>query len=228
MRRALLAAWLALAGCASAPSADPSSGVLWGYVRLIPKSGTEQLASGSYGDRRVSGAERTDYSQVGFAVAYVETASPQAPAPVSLAIEPGLHGPELRPAHAAVRASGRVLVVNHTDHMQVVSAPLASWLRELQPGETGELALDAPGEIAVHLLGADALPTSIWVSPGDFAVVEPSGRYELRGISPGPVAVRAWHPRLPPSAPHALALAPGQVARLDLEIGVDRREVAQP
>ncbi len=227
MRRALLAACLALAGCASAPSADPETAVLWGYVRLIPKSGAEQVAS-SYGDRRVSSAERTDYSQVGFSVAYVETASAGPPAPVALAIEAGDHGLELKPAHAALRASGRVLVTNHSDRMQVVSAPAASWLRELQPGETSALELDAPGEVAVHLLGGDALPASIWVSPGDFTVVEPSGRYELHGIAPGAVAVRAWHPRLPPSAPHALELAPGQVARLDLEIGVDRREVAQP
>ncbi len=227
MGRASLAALLLALGCASAPSAEPGSAVLWGYVQLVPKAGVDP-AHDDYSDRRVRDAKRIDYSQTGYAIAYVERPPAEPATPLQLVIEPGPRGPELRPALGAVLASQRIAIENRSAKTQIVSAPGASWLAAVAPGEAAEIAPAELGELAIHVLGADAAPALVWVSPGAFAVAGAGGRYELRGLAPGSFAVRAWHPRLPPSAAHAVELGGGQVVRLDLEIGVDRREVAQP
>jgi hypothetical protein len=61
----------------------------------------------------------------------------------------------------------------------------------------------------------------LFAAPGPFSTVSAAGRFELRGLAPGPVEIRSWHPRLPPSAAR-IDLAPNEIRRHDVEIGVGR------
>lgn len=226
MRRAALATLVLALGCASAPVPEPDTAIVWGYVRLVPKAGAGQ-AGDAYGDRRVRKAEQTDYSQPGYAVTYLDSRAAPPPPTLALSIEPGARSDEFRPALAAAAAGLPIAISNHTQRVQIASAPMEGWLAEIAPGETAVITPQASGELAVHLLGAQAAPALVWVAPGAFAVAGTSGRYELHGLEPGNVAVRAWHPRLPPSAPEVVTLARGAVHRLDIEIGVDHGETTR-
>lgn len=226
VRTAPLATLLLSLACAAAPPVEPGRAALWGTVRLIPKAGATSSAD-AYSDRRVRGAELADYSQTGYAVVYVDSAAGGAPARLELSIEASGNGAALRPALAAALVGRAIAISNRTPQTQVVSAPAAAWLVELAPGERVEFLAGKSGELGIHVLGAERGSALVWVSPGSFAIAGAGGRYELRNLPPGPVAVRAWHPRLPPTAASAIELRAGEVARLDLEIGVDRRELTR-
>ncbi len=219
----LVTAWLAV-GCATAPAADPDSTVLWGYLRLVPKAGS-QASGGGYGDRRVAEAKRVDYSQIQFAVVYVPSARSQAPVAAELVIRTSVGGSRIDPRYAATSPAAGIRITNATASQQIVSVPGAARLERIGAGESVFIPGLTPGDSSVHLLGVpegDATaPAQVWVSEGVMALVDPSGRYILRGLDPGRHQVRAWHPRLPPSPIHAVDLTRGAVLRLDLEIGLD-------
>ncbi len=211
-------------GCATAPDADPDSTVLWGRLRLVPKSGS-QASGGGYGDRRVADVKRVDYSQIQFAVVYVPSARNAAPEPAELVILGSEAGARIHPHYAAASPAAGIRVTNATSSSQIVSVPGAARLARLAAGESVLIPGLSPGETSIHLLGMPedeaTAPAQVWVCEGVMAVVESSGRYVLRGLDPGQHQVRAWHPRLPPSAVHAVELSRGAVLRLDLEIGLD-------
>ncbi|HEY8120985.1 MAG TPA: carboxypeptidase-like regulatory domain-containing protein [Myxococcota bacterium] len=221
MRHVLIASLAFALGCAAPAPPPGGQAAIWGYVRLVPKQG----ASGggdAYADRRVRDAARFDYTHPKFAVVFAPgSAAPAQPA-VSLALAGGGSGTAWRPAHAALALGSALAITNATNAPQVVSAPLAGFLRELAPGESASLTPAQAGELEIHALGASAEPALLWVSPGAFAVADSAGRYELRGLAPGEARIQAWHPRLPPSGAHAITLHAGELTRLDLELGVDR------
>lgn len=226
---AALGSALLAVSCATAPTADPDSTVLWGELRLVPKSGS-QSSGGGYGDRRVADARRVDYSQIQFAVVYAPSARSAAPAPAELVIRATGKGPRIDPHYAATSPAAGLRVSNATTSDQIVSVPGAARLERIAAGESTLITGLAPGESAVHLLGVPerdaASPALVWVAEGVMAVVDSSGRYILRGLAPGRHQVRAWHPRLPPSAIHSVDLTRGSVLRLDLEIGLDPTHAA--
>jgi Carboxypeptidase regulatory-like domain len=211
-------------GCATAPAPDPDSTVLWGYLRLLPKAGS-QARGGGYGDRRVAEAKRVDYSQIQFAVVYVPSARSESPSPAELAIRASDRGSRIDPHYAATSPAAGIRITNATASPQIVSVPGAARLERVAAGESVLIPGLAPGESTVHLLGVpegDATaPAQVWVTEGVTALVDASGRYALRGLEPGRHQVRAWHPRLPPSSIYAVDLTRGSVLRLDLEIGLD-------
>jgi hypothetical protein len=221
---AVLVTALLAFGCATAPAADPDSTVLWGYLRLVPKSGS-QASGGSYGDRRVADVKRVDYSQIQFAVVYVPSAGNAAPEPAELVIRGSEAGSRIDPRYAATSPAAGIRVSNATSFAHIVSVPSAARLERLAAGESVLIPQLSPGEASVHLLGVpDGEPTGpaqVWVSEGVIALVDSSGRYTLRGLDPGRHQVRAWHPRLPPSPVHSVELTRGAARRLDLEIGLD-------
>jgi hypothetical protein len=226
--RPWIAIALLLAGCASQPPADPNAAAVWGYVRLAPKSGAAQ-GGDSYADRRVRNVARFDYAHPKFAVVYAPGTRGQSAGTAALAlVDDGRGGARWEPALAALALGERLLLVNRSAQPQVVSAPLATFVGELAPGETVALSPPTGGELEIHALGAPARVALVWVAPGAFAVADAAGRYELRGLPPGPVDIRAWHPRLPPSGAHPLEARAGEVMRLDLEIGVDQMEGGVP
>jgi hypothetical protein len=227
MRAGLFPVLLLALACASPPASDPAHGAVWGYVTLRPKDGTTSGAGG-YGDRRLRSAGHFDYSHPSFAVVYTANGPPPAPMPRTLSLESAADGVRWQPAHAAVGARDRVSIVNHTSLPQLVSAPGAGRVWSLAPGESATLEALAPGELQLHVLRAQTPPALVWVAAGAFALADSAGRFELRGLDPGDVQIRAWHPRLPPSAAHPVTLRAGEVARVDVEIGVDHAERGAP
>jgi hypothetical protein len=224
LRAALSCACAALLACAGAPSlSNTSKSGVYGYLKLVPHEGLSPQATGSpsgaYADRRYSGAELVDYSKPGFAVVYLDgplSAAPGAPLVVTLEREAG--GFALAPAHGAVALGSTVTVRNAGDAPRVISIPAAAVLRTLAPGEGLEVSPREADELEIFVPGA-AASSRVFVSPGPFAVVTGSGRYELVDVEPGARRLHAWHPRLPPSA-RAVELLPGAVVRVDLEMGV--------
>ncbi|HEU4429775.1 MAG TPA: hypothetical protein VFT98_13520 [Myxococcota bacterium] len=227
-RRASIAALGCLLACVAAPpTASPDRATAWGYVRLVPKAGLP-AEEGGYSDRRLLGVQRFDYSHPAFAVVYAPGAPVRTAQTHELMLEARANGAHWSATVAAVGVNDRLRVANRTAIAQVVSAPALTWLRELAPGEATELAPAAPGELLLHVLGGAGETAIVWVSPGAFALANTAGRYELDGLPPEVRELRAWHPRLPPSAGHTVRLEAGAATRVDLEIGVDRAAGAEP
>jgi hypothetical protein len=223
-------AWLGCAlllACMGVPRADADSALVFGSVRLVPKAGAER-APAAYGDRRLRDVERVDYEQPGFSVVFAD--APGAAATRAATLVLGERGGRVRltPALAATDLAHGVVIENPSGRRQIVSVPAAGFVRALAPGESAHVAPREAGELEVHVLGANAPPALVFVAPGAFAQVGADGRYELRGLAPGAVEIRAWHPRLPVSLGRRVRVAAGQSLELDLEIGVDRAEKASP
>jgi hypothetical protein len=228
MRRTLLAALFSALACATgAPPPDAEHAALWGYVTLVPKDGAAS-AGDAYADRRLRDVARFDYAHPTFAVVYLANGAAPAPASHRLTLAESARGLRWEPAQLVVAAADELVIANGSPHPQIVSAPEAEWLRNLAPGESAVLHPPAGGELEIHRLGADAAPALVWIAPGAYATADAAGHYQLRGLTPGVAQVRAWHPRLPPSATREVALRAGESVRLDLEIGVDRRERSGP
>lgn len=226
MRKAWLTCAFLLA-CAGAPRPDPGTGVVFGSVRLVPKAGTER-AGPAYSDRRLRDVERVDYQQTGFSVVFADAAGPGAAAPAAFVIEPRSGRVRFEPAHGVTDLGRGVDVTNRSDETQIVTAPAAGFVRALAPGETAHVTPAEAGELELHVLGDGAAPAIVFVAPGAFARVGADGRYQLRGLAPGAVEIRAWHPRLPVTSARRVELAAGQALELDLEIGVDYAEQRAP
>jgi hypothetical protein len=226
MRKAWLTCAFLLA-CAGAPRPDPGTGIVFGSVRLVPKAGSERAVA-AYSDRRLRDAERVDYQQPGFAVVFATTGSGATPAATAFVLEAPQGRVRFAPAHGATDVGRGIDVTNGSAETQIVSAPAAGFVRSLAPGETAHLAPAEAGELELHVLGGAAAPAIVFVAPGAFAEVGADGRYELRGLAPGAVEIRAWHPRLPVTGARRVDLAAGQVLELDLEIGVDHAEKPAP
>jgi hypothetical protein len=221
MRRAHLAVLLALA-CAGPPQAPaPGTSQAWGQLRLVPRDGVAPARPGnaSYGDRRLRDVEFVDYSRPGFAVVYVEEASPPG-GELELAIRESRLGTRVEPAIGAIGASGRLVVRNESRIAHVISYPAAGAVLSLGPGERVELRVPRAGEQGLFLLDASAAAT-IFAAPGPYVVVSSTGRFSLSDLTPGRRELRVWHPRFPPTV-RSVELAPDARVQVDLELGVGR------
>jgi hypothetical protein len=216
-------------GCVSPPEPDPQSATVWGYVRLVPKANAAS-AGGGYGDRRLANVKRVDYSHTKYAVVFSPTPSAHGRVPLEFVVRRGYGGPQIIPPFASASLAAGIRVRNETDEYQILSAPGAGWLERLAPGQSAEIDELSAGELTVHLLGLPAakqpISAQVWIAAGIIAEVEPSGRYTIRDLDAGPLQLRAWHPRLPPSAIHEVDLSRGRVQRVDFEIGVDAADLA--
>lgn len=229
MRRTSLIAAALLLACAGVPDPPaPGTSQAWGELRLVPREGVTPggHGGGSYGDRRLRDVEFVDYSSPGFAVVYVADERPPA-GRLGVSIRSSRLGPRFEPTHAAVGASGQIVVSNQTDDTHLVSYPAAGVVRTLAAGEQLELVLPRAGEQDLFLLDSPQTRVTVFASPGPFAVVSSTGRFRLPDLAPGSHEVRAWHPRFPPAA-HSLVLAPDESVRVDFEIGVGRGEDGGP
>jgi hypothetical protein len=216
-----LFACLALA-CASAPGeAPPGRSGAWGYVRLVPREGVTPGHEGAeaYGDRRLHEVRFVDYSRPGFAV--VHGPGPAAGGRATVVIRSGAREPRLDPPYAAIGAGGSILVENASAEPHVLSVPGAGRIQRLAPGEQLEIPTQQAGEQPLFLLDVPAARATVFVAPGPFAIVSAAGRFELQGLAPGSGLLKVWHPRFPPGE-HAVEFPPGQVVRVDLELGVEQ------
>lgn len=162
--------------------------------------------------------ELVDYSKPGFAVVYVEGEA-RAAAPLALAIRSGVGGVRFEPAHGALPVGGAIQIANRSDAEQVISCPQAGVLRSLAAGATLEIPAASGGELELFVPDAPDAVARVFAAPGPFAAVSDAGRYALLELPPGAHRLHAWHPRFPPAA-QSVELAPGEVARVDLELGV--------
>lgn len=203
------------------PAPAPGTATAWGFVRLVPHEGVTPTRAGAaspYDQPGTRGVQLVDYSQPGFVVVYLEgTPSPAGTA--TLRIRDGRMRPVLDPEHVAVGVGGTLRVENVSAAAHSISMPGAEVLRSLEPGEALEIGLPEAGERALFLLDVPEAEAGLFVAPGRFAVARPSGRWELRDVSPGRLQLSAWHPRFP-SAVRPLELRSGGVVRVDLELGV--------
>ena len=104
----------------------------------------------------------------------------------------------------------------------------AGWVAGCDAAGTGVHGPEVVAEQDLDAAFAVAGPLVDLLSPGDAVVcasdVLALGVHQVlvrRGLEPGRHAIRAWHPRLPPSPTHPVELERGAVVRLDLEIGLD-------
>src|SRR5262245_5670657 len=222
----LTGAALACATGAPAPS-QPGTGTAWGFLHLVPREGVHPVKGGKspYASQRMRDVEFVDYSKPGFAVVYLDS-GPSPRGSAELLIRTTGVRTRLDPPHAAIGAGGNVVVRNTTQAAHVLSAPTLGLVNRIEPGAQVELTFEAAGEQSLFLLDVPHAETTLFVAPGAFVVVGSDGRYELSGLPPGEYALKAWHPRFPPTrAP--LALASGGVVRVDLDMGVDQSVVSQ-
>ena len=179
----LLAA--AVLACASQPPAPPSpgTGAVQGQLRLVPREGVTPVKPGAspYADRRMSDVAFVDYSKPGFAVVYLD-AGPSPGGNAQLAIRTTGVRTRLDPPHAAVGAGGRIVVRNGTGAAHVLSAPGFGLLQRLEPGQQAEIAVPEAGEQSLFLLDVPRSGSTVFISPGPFAVV--SERRPLRAERP--------------------------------------------
>jgi hypothetical protein len=223
LRSAGVAAVSALLACLSPapPAPAPGTATAWGFVRLVPREGVTPARAGagsSYEQPGTRGVRLVDYAEPGFVVVYLE-GTPAPGGSATLHIRDGRLRPQLDPAHLALGAGGTLRVANASAARHSLSIPGAGLLRSLGPGETLEIALAEAGERSLFLLDVPEAEARLFVAPGRFAVAEPGGHFELRDLTPGRVELKAWHPRFPASA-RPLELTPGDVVRVDLELGV--------
>jgi hypothetical protein len=227
MRKAWVTCAFLLACAGAAPRPDPGTGVVFGSVRLVPKAGSERAVE-AYSDRRLRDVERVDYQQPGFSVVFASAAARGAGEPAAFVLESRAGRVRFAPAQDATDLGRGFDVTNGSGATQIVSVPAAGFVRSLASGETAHVTPAEAGELEVHVLGDAAPPALVFVAPGAFAEVGSDGRYELRGLPPGAVEIRAWHPRLPTTGAQRVELADGQALELDLEIGVDHAEKHTP
>jgi hypothetical protein len=217
-----VAVFALVCACAtSLPVPDSGKSGAWGYVHLVPLEGVGQKGSGSggYGDRAMRDVELVDYSRPGFAVVYVE--GPLVPdAPARFSIRSGVRT-RLEPRRLAVGLGSAIEVTNSSDRTHTLSCPAAGLIRTLAPGETAEIRVAEPGEVRLFLLDVPGAKALAFVAPGPYAVVAKSGRFSLENVAPGHRTLHVWHPRFPPAS-RTLDLAPDSVARVDIQLGVER------
>lgn len=216
---------LALTGlaCAATPPAPShGKGTLFGALTLVPHPGVTMpdASDPSYQDRRLRDARLFDYSQPGFAVVYLEGGARPGER-VDLSIRANDFETRLEPRWLALAEGGIVAVRNATSEPHTVSVPSLSLVARVAPGESLEIAARTPGVHSVFLLDRPQVESGFFAAPGPYAVLTRDPRFELRDLPPGPVRLRAWHPRLPPIA-RAVDVVADQVVRVDLEMGVGR------
>lgn len=221
-----IAAALAVLACAGVPGQPAAgTGTLWGHLRLVPREGVGPGGSstGAYGDRSLRHVRLFDYSRPGFAVLYLDDPSGP-PTSARLALRTTGRRTRFEPAHAATRNGGSILIANQTADVHTISDPAAGVLRLVSPGETLEIATQEAGSHTIHALDVPGVEALVFASPGPCSIVSSQGRFELANLQPGPMVLRAWHPRFPP-ARLPVEVAAGEVVRIDVKMGVD---VVQP
>jgi hypothetical protein len=212
-----------LVACAPQLATSPAgTAAVAGTVRLVPHEGVpSHPRSDAYGDRRLRDVQLVDYSKPGASVVYLDLgARPGGSA--QIAAEESLAGARLNPRFTVVGAGGEVAIANRTRGEVVVSVPALERVEPIAAGASLLVHAESKGLLEIFLLGAEE-PARVWVSPGPWVRPDATGHFVLKGLAPGRVALRAWHPRLP-SAAAEVDLRPGETAVVNFEIGVGRGE----
>lgn len=219
---ACLATAAALLVACATPSDGPAPGLghVHGRLDLVPPpAAAGGGGTGAYGDRRLRGARRVDYSTPGFAVVYLDHGRVDDATPVTLTIRDGrVSAASIDPRHAALPAGGHVLIANRSRSAHVVSCPSLGVMTQVPAGASTDVLLEAAGEHACHVLDAADASVRLFASPGPYSQVDRDGRFEINDVVPGDYTVRVWHPRFAPIS-RPLRIAAGVADPLVLELG---------
>ena len=86
-------------------------------------------------------------------------------------------------------------------------------------GESRSIVFRHPGVVRTYCSIHESMSGTIFVAPNAyFAVVRPSGDFEIRGVAPGRYRLTTWCERLP-AVTREIQVDPGKNASVDLVIG---------
>ena len=211
---------LTLIGCVSTTPAIPGTGTLWGYLTLKPRQGVKpgtQDTSG-YADRRYRHVEFVNYKNPEFAVIYLD-GPPSPTGSANVVLKETRYGPSFNSKHKAVGLKGTIVLKNLDQKTHIFSCPKGKFLQPLASGEEATISVNSSGEYTIFILDNPELESTVFVSPGPFAVVTENRRWELPNQIPGVWTLRTWHPRFP-ALSRKIDIRKNTVQQIDLEIGV--------
>ncbi|MEM7235491.1 MAG: carboxypeptidase-like regulatory domain-containing protein, partial [Planctomycetota bacterium] len=213
--------------CTSHPMVKPSSGkgALWGYVELVRRSGVKPPAKNDpvYANSKFKNVELVDYSQPGFAVAYVD-GLPSPEGTTKLVIRDAGGGkPEFATPNGVVGVGGRIVLRNEDSLGHVISCSELEFFGRLEPGEEVEIDAGLAGEAKFFVLDRSDDKALVFVAPGPWCAASEDGRWLLNDLPPGDATIQVWHPRLP-SAAQTVTVRADEALRVDLSVGVDNLE----
>jgi hypothetical protein len=222
---------LAVVGCARRVAEPPRAGTANVVLEVgaKPKAGAaERLARVPVYDAAprpaavMSGQfERVDYADLGDIIVWLEPAPADAPrfSPVVVAVDPA-RSPEA--VHAA--SVGREVVFRNRGDAPVslysVSDENDFELPDIPPGGEARYTVRAPGLIEVLADPSRPPVATLYAAPSPWVRRARAGESVLfRDVPPGTYEAVSWHPRLPGKSA-SLSLAPDQVTRSTLDVGV--------
>lgn len=149
------------------------------------------------------------------------------PSPLALDVDARVHPDDVRAA-----AVGQEIVFRNRGAQAVslysVSDDNDFDLPEIPPGGEGRYIVRAAGMIEVLADPSDPPVATVYAVPSPWvARTRSGGRVVFNDVTPGFYEAMSWHPRLPGSTA-LVTLAPGAVARAELNVGVNVLAEDQP
>jgi hypothetical protein len=224
---------LALAGCGA--QSKPGTATVMLGIAAQPKAGVKEhvhrvavydaapappAPAGQY--------EHVDYASLGNVIVWLEPAPKQAGFPPALSLDIDLRTapPAVHPASVGQtiafrnRGGGAVSLYSVSDDNDFT-------LPALPPGGQGSCVIRSPGLIEVLADPSRPPVALIYAAPSPWVAASRAGKTVVfNDVPPGSYEAQSWHPRLP-GASAKLTLAPDQVTRSTLVIGVKNLAPAQ-
>jgi plastocyanin len=194
-------------------------GFLVGLVALAPA----RAQTGSVEGRVTIGVAGLDPGSLGELVVFLESEGRRSP-PERAARRARIHQRDatFEPPFLVVVAGDTVEMPNDDlifHNVFSYSKPNDFDLGVYPRGESRSVTFPHPGLVRIYCSIHESMSASIFVVPSPhWALARPDGSFAIRDVPPGRWRLRAWSWRLP-TASAQVAVAPGRVARADLELG---------
>jgi hypothetical protein len=195
--------------------------VLLTTLLLAPSLGAAQ--TGSVRGRVHVPVVGVDLARVGPTVIYLDARHGRLdyPIPPAVPIIRQLDG-SFEPTFRVVVAGQRVQLPNDDRIFHNVfsySRPNDFDLGTYPRGQSRTIALRYPGFVRLYCSIHESMSASVFVAPSPYYdVADASGRFRIDRVPPGNYVLRTWSRRLP-SATRQVRVAPGETARIEVEIG---------
>ena len=196
--------------------------VAWLAAPLHPAA-AEETASGTLRGKLRLAVEGTRIADAGPVVAYLEPLD-GAPPPAVPSGVPKVNQKDARfaPQFLAIAAGQSVAMPNDDAIYHNVfsySTPNDFDLGLYPAGESRKVTFRHPGVVRTYCSIHESMNGTIFVAPtAYFAVVRPTGDFEIRNVAPGRYRLTTWCERLP-AAVREIQVAPGKDAAVELVIG---------
>jgi plastocyanin len=196
--------------------------VAWTAAPLL-SAAAEDLAGGTVHGRLRLAVEGTRIADAGPVVAYLEPIDGAAPPAVPSGV-PKVNQKDARfsPQFLAIAAGQTVSMPNDDAIYHNVfsySTPNDFDLGLYPAGESRKVTFRHAGVVRTYCSIHESMSGTIFVAPtAYFAVVRPTGDFEIRNVTPGRYKLTTWCERLP-AAVREIQVAPGKDASVELVIG---------